>query len=144
MIKRILEAVTKKDDLERVAARGDVSALNEYLRKRTVFVPKKPKHFLDADTFTEGELLTVIEKESEAARAEPFEPWILEVDGKRRLPVFSSQKKMEQFSKRISADLNQVFALLATEALLYDIPDLGLDYVDLNLFCGETWEIGMK
>jgi hypothetical protein len=51
---------------------------------------------------------------------------------------------MERFSKRISKDLNQVFALMATETLLYDIPDLGLDFVDLNLFCEETWEIGMK
>ena len=144
MIKRLFEAVTGRDDLERVAARRDLSALNDYLRKRAVFVPKKPRHFLDADTFTQDELLTVIQKESEIAQNEPFEPWILDVDGFRRLPVFSSQKKMEQFSKRISKDLNQVFALMATEALLYDIPDLGLDFVDLNLFCKESWEIGMQ
>jgi hypothetical protein len=85
-----------------------------------------------------------IKKESEAASSEPFQPWILEVEGKSRLPIFSSQKRMEQFSKKMSKELNQVFGLLATETLLYDIPDLGLDFADLNLFCDESWEIAIR
>jgi hypothetical protein len=51
---------------------------------------------------------------------------------------------MEMFSKHISKDLNQVFALMATETLLYNIPDLNLDFVDINMFCEKSWGIKMK
>jgi hypothetical protein len=144
MIGKILEVLTGKDDMERVAAKEDLASLRACLRTRTVFVPKRPRHFLDAASFTEAELLEVIRKESEEAAELPFEAWILEVGGQRRLPIFSSRKRMEQFSKKISKDMNKVFALMATEALLYEIPDLGLDFADLNLFCESSREIPMR
>jgi hypothetical protein len=39
MMNRIIETLIGEDDLERVAARGDLTVLNQYLRKRAVFVP---------------------------------------------------------------------------------------------------------
>jgi hypothetical protein len=93
MLNHLLKAITGKDDLERLAARGDMPALKTRLEKRKVLIPKKPHYFLKANTFTQDELLSIIQKESETAQNEAFEPWILEVNGMRRLPVFSSRKK---------------------------------------------------
>lgn len=74
-----------------------------------------------------------------------FEPWLLALDGKKRLPAFSSQKKMTTFAARISQDMNKVFALGCTEILLADIThDIDVDLVDLNLFSGQSWEIGVQ
>ena len=94
MIGSILQKLTGKDDLERVAYKEDLALLNSYLRKRPVFVPQRPKRFLDASTFTEEQLLEQIRRDSEQLSNDQFEPWILEVDGKRRLPIFSNQERM--------------------------------------------------
>lgn len=52
MITKILEKLTGKDDLERVAYKEDLALLNAYLKKRPVFIPQRPKRFLDAASFT--------------------------------------------------------------------------------------------
>jgi hypothetical protein len=111
MIAKILEKLTGKDDLERVAYKEDLAVLNAYLKKRPVFVPQRPKRFLDAATFTQEQLLEQIRKDSEHLASDQFEPWILELDGKKRLPVFSSQDRMQAFASRISQDMNKVFGL---------------------------------
>jgi hypothetical protein len=140
-----MEVVSGKDDLERVAYQDDLAALDEYLKTRRVLIPGRPKHFLDASSFTQDQFLEMIQKESEDFAGDSFEPWVLESDGKRRLPAFSSQKKMEVFSKRISQEMNKVFGLGSAEVLIKDITkDLDLDFVDLNLFCEKSWEIGVK
>src|SRR3954462_6148040 len=109
MIAKLLEKITGKDDLERVAYKEDLGLLNAYLKRRPVFVPQRPKRFLDAATFTEEQLVEQIQKDSEQLSSDEFEPWILEVEGKKRLPVFSSQKRMQAFASRISQDMNKVF-----------------------------------
>ena len=137
--------VTGKDDLERVASKDNLQQINEYLKKRRVFVPKKPARFLDAATLTEKNLLELIEQESKELDADQFELWILDVDGKKRLPAFSSQKKMEVFSAKMSKSLDKVFSLGCVEVLLADVTNgLDIDYVDLNLFSKKCWEIGVK
>ncbi len=89
--------------------------------------------------------MKMIEQESKELGSDQIELWILEVDGKKRLPAFSSQKKMEAFSARMSQDLNKVFSLGCFEALLADITkQADIDFVDLNLFSQKSWEIGMK
>jgi hypothetical protein len=145
MIAKILEMITGKDDLERVACKEDLVLLNDYLKTRKLLIPKRPKRFLDAASFTRGQLLELTEEEVKDLAGDHFEPWILEVDGRKRLPAFSSQKKMEAFSATISQQLNKVFGLGSIESLLADITrNLDLDFVDLNLFSHKSWEIGVR
>ena len=142
MIDKILEKLTGKDDLERIAYKEDAALLNTYLKKRPVFVPQRPKRFLDAATFTQDELLEQIRKDSEQLASDQFEPWILEIDGKRRLPAFSSQKRMTAFSSRVSQQMNKVFSLGCISILLGDVTEhMNVDYVDLNLFSPKSWKI---
>ncbi|MGP0066966.1 MAG: hypothetical protein ACLQGP_25660 [Isosphaeraceae bacterium] len=144
MIAKILELITGKDDLERVAYREDLGQLNAYLKTRRVLIPKRPRRFLDADTFTQEELLELMREEAEELSADSFEPWILEVDGKKRLPAFSSQKKMTIFSGKLSQQLNKVFSLGCAEVLLWEIATrIDIDCVELNLFSRKSWEIGI-
>jgi hypothetical protein len=75
----------------------------------------------------------------------PFEPWVLEIEGKKRLPAFSSQKKVEIFSGKMATRLNKVFGLACAEFLFADIQrELDVDFVDLNLFSEKSWEIGVR
>src|SRR5581483_3228595 len=144
MINRILERLTGKDDLERVAYKEDVALLNAYLKKRHVFVPQRPKRFLNAASFTPEQLMEQIRKDSEQLSNDQFEPWILEVDGKKRLPVFSSQDRMQAFAAKISQDMNKVFSLGCISILLEDVTKhADIDFVDLNPFSKKSWEIGI-
>jgi hypothetical protein len=144
MIAKILEKLTGKDDLERVAHKEDLALLNAYLKKRHVFVPQRPRRFLDAATFTQEQLMEQIRKDSEQLSGDQFEPWILEVDGKKRLPVFSSQDRMQAFASKISQNMNKVFGLGGISVLLENvIKDLEIDFVDLNLFNKKSWEIAI-
>ena len=144
MIAKILEKLTGKDDLERVAHKDDLALLNAYLKKRHVFVPQRPRRSLDAATFTQEQLMEQIRKDSEQLSGDQFEPWILEVDGKKRLPVFSSQDRMQAFASKISQNMNKVFGLGGISVLLENvIKDLEIDFVDLNLFNKKSWEIAI-
>src|SRR5947209_3617841 len=135
MIARIVERMTGKDDLERVAYKEDLALLNAYLKKRPVFVPQRPKRFLDAATFTQEQLMEQIRRDSEQLSSDQFEPWILEVDGKKRLPVFSSQERMQTFAGRISQHMNKVFGLGCVSILLENVTKhVDVDFVDVNLF----------
>jgi hypothetical protein len=145
MFRKVLEILTGKDDVERVAYKENPAALNAYLKHRRLLIPRRPKRLLDSSSFTEEQLLELIRKESEDLAGDQFEPWVLEVGGKRHLPAFSSQKKMEAFSKRIWQQMNKVFALGFAEVLIGDITkDLNIDFVDLNLFSEKSWEIGVR
>src|SRR5262245_46791962 len=108
MFAKILELITGKDDLERIAYTEDLGRLNAYLKTRRLWIPKKPKRFLDASNLTQEQLLEMIKQESEELASDQFDLWILEVDGKKRLPAFSSQKKMQAFSGKMSQQLNKV------------------------------------
>ena len=145
MFGKLLETLSGKDDLERVAYKEDLALLNAYLKTRRLLIPRRPRRFLDASNFSQEEFLETIRKESEDLAGDQFEPWVLEVDGKRRLPAFSSQKKMEAFSKRISQQMNKAFALGGVEFLIEDITKgMDLDFVDLNMFSEKSWEIGVR
>lgn len=145
MISKILEKLTGKDDLERVGYKEDLALLNAYLKKRAVLVPQKPRRFLDPGNFTQEQLMEQTRKDAEQLKADYFEPWILEVEGKKRLPAFSSEKKLEAFGRRIAQDLNKVFGLGCREVLLAEITKkLDIDFVDLNLFSEKSWEIGVR
>ena len=86
----------------------------------------------------------MIEQETKELAGAQVELWILEMDGRKRLPAFTSQKRMQTFSERISKQLNKVFALGSLEVLLFDVTkDLEIDFVDLNALCEESWEIGI-
>jgi hypothetical protein len=146
VINRILEKLTGKDDLERVAYKEDLALLNAYLKKRPVFIPQKPKRFLDAATFTAEQLIEQVRQDAQQLKNNnQFEPWILEVDGQKRLPVFSSQKHMKAFSSKISQEMNKVFSLGCISTLLENITkQVDVDFVDLNLFSKKSWEIGIR
>ena len=144
MIAKLLEKITGKDDLERVAYKEDLSELNAYLKKRPVFIPQRPRRFLDAASFTEEQLLEQIRKDSEQLAGDQFEPWVLEVDGKKRLPVFSSQEKVTAFASKMSTELNKVFSLGCIQTLLENVTrSVDIDFVDLNLFSQKSWGIGI-
>ncbi len=144
MIAKLIEKITGKDDLERVAYKEDLGLLNAYLKKRPVLVPQRPRRFLDAATFTQEQLTEQIKKDSEQLASDQFEPWILEMDGKKRLPVFSSQERMEAFASRISQDMNKVFGLGCISILLENVTKhVDVDFVDLNPFSKKSWEIGI-
>ena len=144
MINKLLQKITGKDDLERVAYKEDLALLNAHLKKRPVFVPQRPKRFLDAATFTEEQLIEQIRKDSEQLAKDQFEPWILEVDGKKRLPIFSSQERMQAFASKISQDMNKVFSLGCISILLENVTkQVEVDFVDLNPLSQKSWEIGI-
>lgn len=144
MLAKLLELVTGRDDLERVAYRDDLGLLNSYLKTRRLLIPREPRHFLDPD-FTPEELLELARAEAEELSDDPFVPWVFEVDGKRRLPAFSSQKKMVIFKGKISKRMDKVFGLGAAEILLGDlVKTQDIDFIDLNPLCPKSWEIGVK
>ena len=144
MFANLLENITGRDDLERVAHKENLEQLNVYLKSRKVLIPRRPRRFLDANSFTQDQLMEMIRKDLHEMKDAPFEPWILELDGKKRLPAFSSQKKMQEFSSKISQQLNKVFPLGGAEVLLDEITKgLDIDFVDLNLFSEKSREIGM-
>ena len=144
MIAKIFEKLTGKDDLERIAYKEDLALLNAYLKKRPVFVPQRPKRFLDAAIFTQEQLMEQIRKDSEQLASDQFEPWILEMDGKKWLPVFSSQERMQAFASRISQDMNKVFGLGCISILLENVTKhVDVDFVHLNPFSKKSWEIGI-
>jgi hypothetical protein len=145
MIGTILEMLTGKDDLERVAYNEDIRLLNAYLEHRPVFVPQRPRRFLDPATLTQEELLEQIRKDAEQLASDEFEPWILEVDGRKRLPVFSSQKRMTVFVRKVSTEINKVFGLGCVSILLEKITNQAdVDFVDLNLYSKKSWEIAIR
>ena len=146
MFSKLIEKLTGKDDVERVMAKKDMKLLMAHLKTRKLMVPRRPRKYLDASNLVQDELLKLIESESKGLRedldGDRFEPWILEVDGKRRLPVFSSQKTMEVFSVEVSKSLNKVFALGFIDLLIDDLlkwPDL--DIIDLNYFSKGSMEV---
>jgi hypothetical protein len=144
MIAKILEKLTGRDDLERVAYKEDLALLNAYLKTRPVFVPQRPRRFLDAATFTPEELMEQIRQDSKQLAGDQFEPWILELDGRKRLPVFSNQARMKTFAGWISQQMNMVFGLGCVSILLENVTKhVDVDFVDLNLFSKKTWEIGI-
>ena len=70
---------------------------------------------------------------------------VTQVDGKKRLPVFSSQEKMTVFASKMSTELNKVFSLGCIQTLLENVTkSVDVDFVDLNLFSQKSWEIGMR
>jgi hypothetical protein len=145
MFAKLLEKLTGKDDLERVAYKEDLRLLNNYLAKRRLWFPIKPGRFLGAATLTQGQLMELVAQESKKLADDQFQLWIMGVDGKKRLPAFSSQKKMEAFSGMMSRELNKVFSLGSIEALLSDITkDFDIDFVDLNLYSQRSWQIGVR
>ncbi len=146
MIARLTEWITGKDDLERVAARGDRTRLNAYLETRRLWVPCEPSRFLDASDFGPDDLLRILEEEAEENAADrPFTPWVMEDDGVRRLPAFSSMRRMTTFAGAISKRLNKVFPLFGAEVLLDDaVLATSVAFVDLNPLCGQSWEIAVE
>lgn len=142
MITKILELITGKDNLERIAYREDLAQLNAYLQTRRLWIPRRPKRFLDATNFTQEDLLEMIRQEAEELSTDEFEPWILEIDGKNKLPAFSSQKKMEAFSREVSQQIGKVFSLGCDQFLLEDIvKGLDIDVIGLNWFSRKSWDI---
>jgi hypothetical protein len=141
----MIENSPEMDDLEQIASRGDPVLLKEYLKSRKILIPRRPRRFLEAAKFTQEELMEQIRQDAQDSKTTPFEPWILEVDGKKRLPAFSSRKKMQHFAARISMDLNKVFSLLGGEVLLAEIAkNVDANFVDLNLFSERSWEIDIR
>ena len=144
MIARLLELFTGKDNLERIASRDDLGLLNASLKTRRLLIPRERRRFLDARDFKPEELLELLRVESEELETDPFVPWVLEVDGKRRLPAFSSQKKLVVFAGKLSKRMDRVFSLGSAEILLRDLVEsLDIDFIDLNSLCPRSWEIGV-
>lgn len=144
LVSRLLEAVTGKDDLERMADKGDSLRLDRYLATRRLFFPKRPCRFLDPANLTQDELIRLIREEGEETGGDRIEFWVQDVDGKQRLPAFSSLRKSEAFSARLSQDLNLVFGLGCLEMLLSDaLTYVDVDFVDINLFSKKSWALGV-
>src|SRR4051794_20131099 len=65
MLAKLLELITGRDDLERVAYREDLGQLNAYLKARRLLIPRRPRRFLDAASFTPEQLLELLQEEAE-------------------------------------------------------------------------------
>jgi hypothetical protein len=144
MLSRLLEKFSKQDELERIAKKGNIRLLTDYLKTRRLFVPKKPRRFLDADSFIQEDLIELVKEEAEELERDNFELWILELESKKHLPAFSSQSRMQTFSEKMSRELNKVFSLGYVEVLAGDIvKQTNVDVLDLNLFSKESWEISV-
>ncbi|MFZ5830700.1 MAG: hypothetical protein ACOY3P_11465 [Planctomycetota bacterium] len=142
MFSKFLDMVTAKDDIERIAAGGNAEELNQLLKIRPLLVPKRPRQFLDPVTMTPEQLADMTRQEADDASGEDFEPWILELNGKKCLPAFSSEKNAAVFARRISQDLNKVFGLAYIKILLFhQTKNIDVDYVELNLFSKRSWRI---
>lgn len=145
MLSSLLEKITGKDDLERVACKEDPRKLNAYLQTRRLLFPKRPRRMLDANDFTQEELLALLEEDARELASDELELWILDVDGQKRLPAFSSEKKLQTFAARVSQDLNKVFGAGYVEVLMSDVVQgADVDFIDLNLFSERSWEIGVR
>lgn len=145
MFAKVIEKLTGRDDLERVAYKENVALLNHYLKERPVFVPQRPRRFLDAETFTQEQLLAQIQEDAEQLARDQFEPWILDSDGLKRLPVFSSRDRMQVFASAISQKMNRVFGLGCISVLLETVTaQIDIDVIDLNLFSKKSWEIRVE
>ncbi len=145
MLSSLLERITGKDDLERVACKDDPQKLNAYLQTRRLLFPKRPRRMLDANDFTQDELLALLEEDARELASDELELWILDVDGQKRLPAFSSEKKLQTFAARVSQDLNKVFGAGYVEVLMSDVVQgADVDFIDLNLFSERSWEIGVR
>ena len=134
MIDKVIELITGKDDLERIACTGNLKKFTNYLQKRTIWIPQLPVRFLDPDSLTQQQLLEAIQKDcEELASATQFTPWVLERDGKKRLLVFSNKKRLGKFAGVISKEMNKVFGLQCVEILLMDVlRHNDVDDIDLN------------
>lgn len=167
MLDHILEIVTGRDDIERMADKGDPVQLRSYLEKRQLWIPARPRRFFEAANCTQEEFREATEPQRQRAQENDvgqceiadsrmatgasvrealcemaFEPWVLERDGQKRLPAFSSLAKLEEFSEAMSRQLGKVFPLPTMEALLPEVAAaLGVDVVELNLFSERSWEI---
>jgi hypothetical protein len=62
--------------LERVAYKENLGSLNDNLKTRRLFFPKKPRRFLDAATFTQKQLMEMIEQEATDLGGDQIELWI--------------------------------------------------------------------
>ena len=132
-------------ELERIAQHGDLDELNACLKTHPLWVPRKPRRFIDPVGLTKDQLFEKIRIDLEELKKEPFVPWILELDGKRRLPVFSSRQRMAAFRTHITKDLKQAFGLVCVTILFADIlKRADIDSVDLNLFTENGREIGVR
>jgi hypothetical protein len=60
MLTKLFEMITGKDDLERVAYREDLGQLRAYLKTRRLWIPRRPRRFLDAASFTPEDLLELV------------------------------------------------------------------------------------
>lgn len=145
MLGKILTALTGKDDVERAAAKGDASLVT-LLRTRPLHFPRRPQRSLEASGCTQDQLVEFIESEAKAeAEADGFEPWILETEGKRRLLAFSGEKQMQQFTKTICTELNQIFAIGYAEVLLADVlAHVEADSLELNFGSEPSWSIELE
>ena len=145
MLSKLLEKLTGKDDLERVACKEDMAKLSAYLKTRRVLVPRRPSRVRDAASFNSAKLLEEIKADVDGLKDKPFEPWILEVEGRKHLPVFSSQRKLEFFVQKISQETNQLLSVGAGEFLVEEvIASIRIDFIELNAMCERSWEIAVK
>ena len=89
--------------------------------------------------------MTLIREDTKQLNDDHFEPWILEIKGKKCLPVFSSQERMKAFAAKVSKDLNKVFGLGCAYILLENVTKhVDIDLVELNPYCKKSWEIGIR
>jgi hypothetical protein len=78
-------------------------------------------------------------------RAAPFEPWVSEVNGSKRLPAFSSRARLNVFTRSMATRINKVFPLVWTEMSFEEIRrDVSAEVVDLNLYSPRSWELRIQ
>ena len=133
------------NDLERLAQQGDLDELNAYLKTHPVWIPMRPRRLLDPTQLSREQLLEEIRKDSEELKKMPFKPWILELEGKKRLPIFSSNQRMQEFSRRIGQEMKQAFSLRGAKIPLELVAKhFDIDFADLNMFGENSVEIGLR
>ena len=142
MLSKLVELLSGKDALERMACLEDPDRLLDYLLTHEFLVPIRPQQFLDADTATDEELMESIEASAEATAGDAVDLWTEEIDGKIRLPAFSSPKRAEAFGAALSQQLNMIFGLGCVPVLLSDVlATQHIDFVDFNRFSKGSFEL---
>jgi hypothetical protein len=141
-INKLLEFFTGKDDLERIASKGDRARLDDYLKTRRLYFPVTPSRFLDAETCSDQAIIDLIREGADLVAGPDISLWVMELDGQNRLPAFSSIKRAKKFSEEMSKGLDKIFPLGCVEMLLEDvIKAVDVDVIDLNRFSKNKWEI---
>ncbi len=145
-----LEFITRDDRISRIARQGDMNETEHILRTKPVLIPLQPVRFHDltgmsATDFSKAlaDDFKTINRAKEQGRVIP---WIHEIKGIRRLPIFSSQRHADRYAQRVVSMGDKAAGIAFIQHLIFDfITGLTppIQALDLNIFSKHPIELQM-